>query len=294
MSDERVAPSNERVMPSLQRLAGSFAPWPVRPSALIERLRDRDGAERFEALARDLYPDALPDLLTTPPEPGESFVVGVLRRFAERFAADYFPLEPVWERGAGFEQFTARVPFARMAIAEADLHAVAQRPPGMRLLFGVVAPFLARHVGAGMLRDGLRGLVPPDAWKEVPTRPPADFEAWAARLRRTRYHAVALFLRWCAADTRNPFLDRPGAYENGPGWYPETLRRLCENYRAALAIHRRVEDFAAWLEADPAFRFRTTVRALYREEPVADDPEPAPDHRPHPGQRPLPLGRPAR
>ena len=287
--------SDELVAPSLARLAGAFVPWPVRPSALIERLRDGDGPERFAALARALYPDDPPAPLDAPPGPGESVVAAALRQFAARFQADYFPLEPVWERGAGFERFMARVPFARMALAEEDLHAIPREPPGSRLLFGAIAPFIARRVGAGVLRDSLRGLVPPEVWVDVPGRPPAgDFELWAARLRRTRYLAVVLFVRWCAAETQNPFLDRPRGWDGGYAWHPDTVRRLREDYRAALALRRRVEAFRAWLAADPAARFRATVRALYGEESVNDEPDREPEHRPHAGQRALPLGRAAR
>lgn len=287
--------SGDLVAPTLEGLAGAFVPWPARPSALVERLRGRDGAERFAALARALYPDDPIDPLAAAPGPGESVVAGALRRFAERFQADYFPLEPIWERGAGFEQFVARVPFARTAISDDDLHAIPRQPAGMRLLFGAIAPFIARRVGAGPLRDSLRDLVPPEVWKEVPARPPAgDFGLWAARLRRTRYWAVALFLRWCAAETGNPFLDRPRGWEGGFAWHPDTVRRLREDYRAALALRRRVEAFRTWLAADPAARFRATVRALYREESVVDEPDPEPEHRAHPRQRTLPLGRAAR
>jgi hypothetical protein len=279
----------------LTRLAGAITPWPVRPSALVERLRDRDGAAAFARLVRIHYPEQAEAILSTQPTGQESTVAARLRAFGERFSRDVFPLEPVWQHQAGFAAFVAHIPIQRMTIDGDDLHDLASRPPGERLLFAAIAPFVADRVGPGLLRASVQELVPVAVWREVPRRPPADTDAWRFRLRGGRYQAVVSFLHWVSGSTNNPFLDPPERYAGGWSWHADSIRHFREAYRRALTLRQHVDDFAAWLEHDPARRFARTIQALYGKD-HSDDPDDTDDadqrpvHQSHPGQRSLPLG----
>ena len=279
----------------LTRLAGASTPWPVRPSALAERLRDRDGAAAFAVLVRTHYPEQAEEILSAQPTGQESATAARLRAFGKRFSRDVFPLEPVWQRQAGLAEFMAHIPIQRLTIDGDDLHALASRPPGERLLFAAIAPFLADRVGPGLLRASVQDLLPIAVWREVPRRPPADTDAWQVRLRGTRYQAVVSLLHWVDGATNNPFLDPPEPYFGGWSWHTDSIRHLRQAYRRALTFRQQVDDFAAWLEHDPARRFARTIQALYGKD-YSDDPDDTDDsdqrpvHQPHPGQQPLPLG----
>jgi len=280
----------------LTRLAGAITPWPVRPSALLERLHDRDGAAAFAVLVRTHYPEQADEILSVQPAGQESFAAARLRAFGERFSRDVFPLEPVWQHQAGFAAFMAHIPLQRMTIEGEELHALANRPPGERLLFAALAPFIAARVGPGLLRASVQDLLPAAVWREVPRRPPADVDTWQVRLRGGRYQAIVTFLHWVDGSTNNPFLDPPERYAGGWSWHADSIRHLRQEYRRALTLRQQVDDFAAWLEFDPARRFARTIQALYGKDHNSDDHDDSNDsddrplHQPNPGQRPLPLG----
>ncbi|HEY8744222.1 MAG TPA: hypothetical protein VIU62_14045, partial [Chloroflexota bacterium] len=159
-----------------------------------------------------------------------------------------------------------------------------------------IAPFIAARVGPGLLRASVQDLVPAAVWREVPRRPPADTDAWQVRWRGGRYQAVVSFLHWVDGATNNPFLDPPEQYFGGWSWHADSIRHLRQAYRRALTFRQQVDDFAAWLEHDPARRFARTIQALYGKDHNSDDPDDTDDadqrpvHQPHPGQRSLPLG----
>ena len=234
------------------------------PSAVAAAIGVYAEQRAFEQIVRDVWPsgDTARAILDAR-RPGERREATRVWAFAERFAADYFPLQLCEE----YAEIVGEVPFYRFGFSYDEVEAYNGRIGYLMLLIAVLGgamPGLVAHCDALREEAGIGvetlNLIAADQ------REPASIDA---ALVGTPYAAMGDLARWLYGDTGSCFLDITWDMQvvDNEDWTPGIIAMLTAEWRAAEALMARVDALATLLESDPDAHFAALLRAAAHPQP---------------------------
>jgi hypothetical protein len=235
---------------------------PVLPTSVAALLTDTGGYVGFRRIARELFPDAEPEILAAR-ETGASRENARVWAFLRKVEAAFFPTYELDE----YDQLTCGIPFVHEGWSYERFHELDLRP-GELLLFAICAqPVEPGDDSRFPLLDACERLVPRELLTQIPEDglPPEELHR---RLDDTHFAAAAEFADWLWGETGTAFLDIDEESSIADvDWTLENVHELACQWRRADAILGRIDALATWLEADPPARFAALLDAVLDRDP---------------------------
>lgn len=217
---------------------------PPSPASIVSALQGAFSYRDFVSLVRRWLPDEAAQILN--PHAAEEQQVWA---FCGAFSQRYFPIHEMEQYG----DITALIPVHTIAIEDYDYHSPSDYDTGHLLLYSLVES----------LDEGIRTMWLEEAEQQVDRAllgrlPLGGYTAGELHrlLNGTRHEAVAVAAAYFSHTTDNPFLDVAEDWNpEMPDWGDEVVEDLTQEWRAAEAMMKRINERAAWLEQDPTRRF---------------------------------------
>lgn len=262
---------HNQAVPLLSALTRSLSRAPYSLTELLNILKNTEDYVWFVNITRKYLPEAADDILgeSNPAYKTAAFLTAFEQKYfgLYHFGIDYL-LEIYFEDNEPpYGGLKEGIPYLLRGFSYEDMHYLWEHYGKEMGIMGTIprpCDRCAPRMDTSMRTEWLEtasAYVPEETLKRIPEDGISSAKLYAAT-EGTRYQPLGDFGRWLWSETGNFFLDF--AYEDGihgfsDPWTDENINYAKEMWEQADSLVDRVNDFGAWLAADPPKRFAQTL-----------------------------------